>query len=120
MRLHQIGFDLVVSYLWQKAVADITVGAGLCATLHIQQVEWAGLQTGFPGEGEDALQLVEGEAKRAQIGPGVVLAAAVQFPLGPSAAIEVGMVTRVLMVRVDGANRFFPQPTGHLGVVWRL
>jgi len=119
-RLHQVGFDLVVSYLWQKAVADLTLGAGLCAALHIQQVSWEGLSTGVPGEEEDALQLVEGEAQRGQIGPGVVISAAVQFPLGPSAAIEAGFLARILMVRVDGANRFFPQPTGHIGVVWRL
>jgi len=120
MLLHQIGFDLIASYLWQKAVADITVGAGLCAALHIQEVDWEGMSTGIPDEDDDALQLVEGRAERGQIGPGVVLSAAVQFPLGPAAALEVGVLARVLMVRVDGANRFFPQPTGHLGVVWRL
>ena len=110
VQLHQIGLDMIFMYLWQKPVADIAVGAGFSGAFHIQQAEWESLAD---SDG-DHLEFVEGNTRRYQASPGVSLAAAVQFPLGPSAALEIGTTVRVLMVRVDGATRFFPQPAGRL------
>ncbi len=118
--LHQVAFDLLALHLWQKAVADITVGAGPCVALHIQQVRWS--EFGYSGDdgGWQSPSVVEGSTRRHQFGPGLTLAAGVQFPLGPAAAIDVGAVVRVLMVRIEGDNHFFPQPAGRVGVIWRF
>ena len=120
VRLHQVAFDLLALHLWQKAVADFTVGAGLSAVLHVQQAGWSQISSDTDDEGWGSPNLVEGTTRRVQIGPGLVLAAGVQFPLGPSAAIDLGVLVRVLLVRIDSANHFFPQPAGRLGVVWRF
>lgn len=121
VHLHQIALDVLVQHLWQKAVADITVGAGPCVAFHLQHTRWTGLSTTYVDQAE-SMQLVEveGKALRTQFGPGVTVAAAVQFPLGSAAAFELGALVRVLMVRVDGKNQFFPQPAGRLGVIWRF
>ncbi len=121
VHLHQVTLDVLLQHLWQKAVADIVVGAGPCAALYLQQARWTGLSTGYVDQA-DSMQLVEveGHAMRTMVGPGVTVSAAVQFPLGSAAAFELGALARVLMVRVDGQNRFFPQPAGRLGVIWRF
>ena len=111
VRLHQIGLDLLFVHLWQKAVADLTVGAGPCVAAHVQYVTWTGTTSGSEDEdGWSTPSLVEGSTTRAQIGPGVALTAGVQFPLGPAAAIDLGVVVRVLAVRIDSTTRFFPSP----------
>ena len=120
VHLHQVAFDLLAMHLWQKAVADITVGAGPCVALHVQQVRWEEWGAQMDEDGWESPNVVEGTTRRTQLGPGLTLAASVQFPLGPAAAIDLGAVVRILMVRIDGANQFFPQPAGRVGVLWRF
>jgi len=120
VHLHQVAFDLLAMHLWQKAVADFAVGAGPCVALHVQQVRWEEWGEQVDDAGWESPSVVEGQTRRTQVGPGLALAASVQFPLGPAAAIDVGAVVRVLMVRIDGDNRFFPQPAGRVGVIWRF
>jgi len=120
VHLHQVTLDLLALHLWQKPMADFTVGAGLSGVLHVQRVSWSEITSDDYEDGWGTPNLVEGSTHRLQIGPGIVLAAGVQFPLGPAAAIDLGVLVRVLMVRIDGDNHFFPQPAGRLGVVWRF
>ncbi len=120
VRLHQVALDLLAMHLWQKAVADITVGAGPCVALHVQQVRWEEWGASDDGADWESPTVAEGTTSRTHVGPGITLAAGVQFPLGPAAAIDLGGVVRVLMVRVEGDTRFFPQPVGRIGVIWRF
>jgi len=121
VHLHQIALDVVFQHLWQKAVADITVGAGPCVAFHIQHARWTGVETqSFDNPGESVQLVEDGDALRTQFGPGVTVTGAFQFPLGSAAAFEVGGLVRVLMVRVDGKNQFFPQPSGRMGIIWRF